>query len=174
MVFPSIVTSSRTFQSPPSLVGSIKAFCSTLLAPEAIAVLKYTCSLGFPSRPWALWASPFFSPIHSISVSVSHPVVPYSLQPDGLQPTRLFCPWDFTGKDTGVNCHFLLQGIFLTQEWNPGLLHCRQIIYLLSYKGSPSIPWEVIIYLLNEQIQVFSWEIWGHWEIQLISLKSPV
>ena len=36
------------------------------------------------------------------------------------------------GKDTGVGCRFLLQGIFLTQGWNPGLLHCRQILYRLS------------------------------------------
>ena len=43
---------------------------------------------------------------------------------------------DFPGKNTGVGCHFLLQGIFLTQESNPGLLHCRQIFYQLSYKGS--------------------------------------
>ena len=34
-------------------------------------------------------------------------------------------------------CHFLLQGISLTQESNPGLLHCRQMIYQLSYEGSP-------------------------------------
>ena len=36
-----------------------------------------------------------------------------------------------------MGCHFLLQGIFLTQELNPGLLHCRQILYQLSYEGSP-------------------------------------
>ena len=40
----------------------------------------------------------------------------------------------FPGKNTGVNCHFLLQGIFPTQELNPGLLCCRQILYLLSYQ----------------------------------------
>ena len=39
------------------------------------------------------------------------------------------CPWDSPGKDTGVGCHFLLQGIFPTQELNPGLLHCRQILH---------------------------------------------
>ena len=33
--------------------------------------------------------------------------------------------------------HFLLQGIFLTQGLNPGLLHCWQILYQLSYQGSP-------------------------------------
>ena len=52
-----------------------------------------------------------------------------ALQPCGLQPTRLLCPWDFPGKNTGVGCHPLLQGIFLTQVWNPGLPHCRQALY---------------------------------------------
>ena len=47
-------------------------------------------------------------------------------------------PWDFPGKSAGVDCHFLLQGIFLTQESNPGLLHCRQMLYRLSHQGSPS------------------------------------
>ena len=45
---------------------------------------------------------------------------------------QLLCLWDSPGKNTGVGCHFLLQGILLTQESNPGLLHCRQILYLLS------------------------------------------
>ena len=48
-------------------------------------------------------------------------------------------PWGFPGKNTGVGCHFLLQGIFPTQGSNPGLLHCRQILYRLSYEGSHSI-----------------------------------
>ena len=40
-----------------------------------------------------------------------------------IPPTRLPCPWNFPGKNTGVGCHFLLQGIFLTQGLNPGLLY---------------------------------------------------
>ena len=43
----------------------------------------------------------------------------------------------FPGKSTGVGCRFLLQGIFLTQGSNPGLLHYRQILYHLSHQGSP-------------------------------------
>ena len=43
----------------------------------------------------------------------------------------------FPGKSTGVGCHFLLQGIFLTQGSNPGLLPCRQMLYHLSHQGSP-------------------------------------
>ena len=44
---------------------------------------------------------------------------------------------DSPGKNTGVGCHALLQGIFPTQGSNPGLLHCRQILYHLSHQGSP-------------------------------------
>ena len=47
----------------------------------------------------------------------------------------IVCPWDSLDKDTGVDCHLLLQGIFPTQGWNLGLLHCRQILYHLSYQG---------------------------------------
>ena len=50
-------------------------------------------------------------------------------------PARLLCSWDSPGKNTGMGCHFLLQGIFLTQELNLGLLYCRQMIYQLSHEG---------------------------------------
>ena len=66
-------------------------------------------------------------------------VVSDSLWPHGLQPARLLCPWDFPGKNAGVGCYFLLQGIFPTQGSNPGLPHCRQILYCLSHQGSPKI-----------------------------------
>ena len=49
--------------------------------------------------------------------------------------TRFLRPWDFPGKNSGVGCHFLLQGIFPTQGLNPGLLHCRQMLYHLSHQG---------------------------------------
>ena len=58
----------------------------------------------------------------SPSVQFSRSVVYDSLQPHGLQPTRLLCPRNFPGKNTGVGCHFLLQGIFPTQRSNPHLL----------------------------------------------------
>ena len=44
---------------------------------------------------------------------------------------------DSPGKNTRVDCHALLQGIFLTQGLNLGLLHCKQILYHLSHQGSP-------------------------------------
>ena len=52
----------------------------------------------------------------------------HSLWPHGLYPARLFCPWDFPGKNTGVACYFLLQEIFPAQGSNPHLLHCRWIL----------------------------------------------
>ena len=64
----------------------------------------------------------------------------FSTQPYGLQPARLLCSWDSPGKNTGVGCHFLLQGIFLTQGWNQRLLHLLhlQVDSLpLSHLGSP-------------------------------------
>ena len=51
------------------------------------------------------------------------------------EPTRLLHPWDFPGKSTGVSCHFLPQGIFPTQGSNPGLLHCRQMLYYMNHQG---------------------------------------
>ena len=71
----------------------------------------------------------------------SRSVMSGSLWPQGQLPTRLCHQWDFPGKNTGVGCHFLLQGIFPTQGLNPGLLHCRQTLYPLSHQGSPNVPW---------------------------------
>ena len=56
--------------------------------------------------------------------------------------TRLLCPWNSPGKNTGVGCHSLCQGIFPTQEYrtqgnNPALPRCRQILCHLSQQGSP-------------------------------------
>ena len=57
--------------------------------------------------------------------SVSHSVVLDSLRPHGLQHARLLCPCNFSGKNTGVGCHFLLQEIFLTLGSNPGLARLK-------------------------------------------------
>ena len=62
-----------------------------------------------------------------------------SLWLHGLNPARLLCPWDSPGKNIGVGCHFLLQGIFPIQGMNPGLPCCRQIFYCMRHQGSPGI-----------------------------------
>ena len=66
--------------------------------------------------------------------SESRSVVSNSLWPHGL-----YSPWNSPGQNTGMNSLSHLQGIFPSQELNPGLLHCRQILYQLSHKGTPRI-----------------------------------
>ena len=56
-----------------------------------------------------------------------------------LWPHGLYNPWNSSGPDTGVGRLSLLQGIFPSQESNPGIPHCRWILYQLSHKGSPRI-----------------------------------
>ena len=47
---------------------------------------------------------------------------------------RLLCPWNSPDRNTGMGSHSLIQGIFLTQGSNWGLLPCRQILYQLSHQ----------------------------------------
>jgi len=62
-----------------------------------------------------------------------------SVMSNSLQPHELYSPWNSPRQNTGVGSLSLLQGIFPTQGSNPGLPHCRRILYQLSYKGSPRI-----------------------------------
>ena len=55
-----------------------------------------------------------------------------------MEPARLLCPWGFPGENTGVGCHFPLQGIFPTQWLNPSLLHWQVDSLPLSHRGSPT------------------------------------
>ena len=55
---------------------------------------------------------------------------------NSLRPHGLYSAWNSPGQSTGVGSLSLLQWIFPTQESNQGLLHCRQILYQLSYQGS--------------------------------------
>ena len=85
-----------------------------------------------PASPMLTWqVCTMTLPIES--ESESHSVVSNSLQPYGL-----YSPWNSPGQISGLGSLSILQGIFPTQGSNPGLLHCRQILYQLSHKGSPS------------------------------------
>ena len=57
--------------------------------------------------------------------------------PTLLRPHGLYSPWNSPGRNTGVGSLSLLLGIFPTQGLNPGLPHCRAILYQLRHKGSP-------------------------------------
>ena len=63
----------------------------------------------------------------------------HSVKSNSLWPHRLYSPRNSQGQNTGVGRLSLLQGIFPTHRWNPGLPHCRRILYQLSHKGGPRI-----------------------------------
>ena len=86
------------------------------------------CSLqSYWSSPFS-WYAVLFPPTLTLKMGMGLKK-PYVCMPSGsvvsdamthgLWSTRLLCPWDFPGKDTGVGCHFLLQQIFLTQGLSP-------------------------------------------------------
>ena len=70
---------------------------------------------------------------HALLFAVS--VASGSFVPHGLYPARLLCPWGSPGKNTGVGCHFLLQGIFLTRGSNLCFLRGQADFLPLSYPG---------------------------------------
>ena len=74
-------------------------------------------------------------------LSCSHLVIQlYPTLCDCLEPSRLLCPWGFSGNNPGVGCHFLLHGICPTQASNQhllGLLHCQQTLYCWAIGEAP-------------------------------------
>ena len=79
-------------------------------------------------------------PVRYRYAMLSRSVMFDSLQPVDCSPAGSSVHGDSPGKNTGVGCYTLLQGIFPTQGSNPGPPHCRQILYHLSHQGS---PWDI-------------------------------
>ena len=61
-----------------------------------------------------------------------------------FDPGSSLCPWDSPGKSTGAGCHALLQGVFPTQGATPGLLHCRQILYLWAIREAHFLQYHAV------------------------------
>ena len=91
--------------------------CVRLCATPETAAYQTSPSLGF-SRQEHWSGLPFPSPMHEREKwKWSRSVVSYSQWPHGLQPSRLLCPWDFPGKNTGVGCHCPLRlGALITPK----------------------------------------------------------
>ena len=120
---------------PKSGMSDPRAFW---LSNVFLIVMSWKVGTG---RVWRTWTEPSTLKhiLHFIKwkkvkllVSQSCPTLsdPMDCSPPGYM--EFLCPWNSPGKNTGVGCHSLLQGIFPTQGSNLGLLHCRQIIYCLS------------------------------------------
>ena len=80
--------------------------------------------------------------------------------PHGLEPSRFLCPWDFSGENTGVGCHFLLQGIFLTKGSNPHVL-CVLHLQVNSLPTEPLGKPIIHLHLFTSYTHI-------HWEIDSI------
>ena len=105
---------------------------------------------------WQEVSLPVAPPGLFVKILCSCLVMSDSLQPYGLQLTRLLCPWDFPGKKTGVGCHFLLQGFFPNRGLNSGLLHCRHILLLsepLKWLGEDPIHSKLELKDVNDYFQ---------------------
>ena len=119
-------------------------------SPKEVCVFPLLCSLANQSikiHPFTFFCYNQTTTGGSINVFLSperkwncHSFVSNSLWPHGLWPSKLFCPWDSPGKNTGVGYHSLPQGIFLTQGSNPCLfclLHWQAGSLPLAHLGSP-------------------------------------
>ena len=94
--------------------------------------------------------------IYSLELKITAYVHAKSLQSClTLQTPRLLCPWNSPSKIIEVGCHFLLQGIFLTQGSNPCLLHWQVYSLLLSHQGSP----RGLIFIVIDKILKLQWAV---------------
>ena len=106
------------------------------------------------SGPWGKWKCPSLSCVWLFVTTWT-------------QPARLLCPWKSPGNNTGVGYHSLLQGIFPTQGLNPGLLHCRQMLYSWATReahtnaDSPAIPITLSPFPLIQVSHLFWQDSWN-------------
>ena len=137
-----------SFPSPRSL-GLRFPPCQSLhlhYRHQSAAISQMTCCRS-PSRPPPI---PFHPEVRSQHVLCLPCVVtqscPTLCDPKGGSPpgSGSSVHGDSPGKNTGVGCHALLQGIFPTQGSNPGLPHCRWILYRLSHQGSLKSAWSFL------------------------------
>ena len=131
---------------PDRIQSGFKPFCPPLhlsWVPEIGVVVgePHQCS-----RIWVLLSIPWPWPWHWSSHQGFGSCHVACGMCSGMSDSLLHDPMDcslpassinviFPGKNTGVDCHFVLQEIFLTQGLNPGLPHCRQTLYCLSHQG---------------------------------------
>ena len=101
------------------------------------------------------------------------------LWPHGLYIAMLLCPWNLPGKNTGVGCHFLRQGIFMTWRLNLHLLHllCWQAdSLLLCHLGSPIYKFYIYIFFSIHIIIKYTrhWYVSGTWILLWLSFSFPL
>ena len=107
-----------------------------------------------------------------LSLCESHSIVSNPLWPHGLY--RLYSPWNSPGQNTGeFTSLYILKGIFPTQGLNPGLPHCRPVLYQLSHQRSPRILEWVAYFFSSESSQPRNWTrvYWCHWSMKTLKFS---
>ena len=125
-----------TTKGPPT--WELYASPSSWVALYALKLVFYPFSFSYPNK---LVLYPICVGPTSLSVVIIQSLSCVQLvATHGLKSSRLLCPWDFSGKNFGVGCHYLLQEIFPTQGLNLHFLHWQVDSLLLSHQGSPLCP----------------------------------
>ena len=107
-------------------------------AEAGTSVVNQSIFAGTQRRKLSFILHKALTSLCNLQVLVAH-LCPTLCDPMDYSPPGSSVHGDSSGKNTGVGCHALFQGIFLTQGLNPGLPYCRQILYHLSHQGSSRI-----------------------------------
>ena len=119
------------FKFLPTVFYFFNVWLSFSCACSFLHLISWIVVHGLSSLIFLLGYLLFYHWLISYKVSEGH-----SAMSDSLWPHGLYSPWNSPGHNTGVGSRFLLQGIFPAQGSNPGLLHCRRILYQLSHQGN--------------------------------------
>ena len=127
---------------PPSKKKGQNTLSKIQLLPDPHSSSGFTVLLKSMSKYfWKVWA---FSFAWCVVLCLLIQLCPTLCGPMDCSLPGSSIHGDSPGKNTRVDCHDLLQGIFPTQGLNPGLPHCRQILYHLNHQGNPSpVQWHI-------------------------------
>ena len=95
-----------------------------------------------------------------------------SVVSDCLQPCGQYSLWNSAGQNTGVSSPSLFQGIFPTQGSNPGLPHCRQVLYQLSHQGNPQYLTKFGLWGGGQNRRPWPWNILTVFSLQFSSVTQ--
>ena len=132
LFLPSVLPSINVFSSESALLIRWPKYWSFSISPSS----EYSGLISF-RIDWLIFLLSTGPSDVSLSITIQKHCK--SIVSDSLQPARLLFPWNSPGRNTGVGSLSLLQGIFLTPGPNPGLPHCKHILYQPSHQGSPGI-----------------------------------
>ena len=142
----------NNFCCPAFLVLLMLFSCSVVsdsLQPHGLQHVRLFSPWDSPGKTLEWVAISFSNTLALFVESVSH-----SAMSDSLRCRGLYSPYNSAGQNTGVGSLSLHQGIFPPQGSNPGILHCRMILYQLSHKGSPSTPLCYVYYPCNTHLRI--------------------